>query len=77
MTTDQKLNEFAHIFRCTLDTAPTYIARIHERMGHEVPMDSILAVIRKIPPKRLTMDQIRDEIESIRLPGWHPGAAPR
>jgi len=65
MTTDQKLNEFAHIFRCTLDTAPTYIARIHERMGHEVPMDSILAVIRKIPPKRLTMDLIVERLKKL------------
>ena len=65
MTPDRKLEEFAQIFRCTVETAPRYIERIHERIGHEVALDTILAVIRKIPAKRLTMDLIVERLRKL------------
>src|SRR3972149_11399104 len=65
MTPDRKLEEFAQIFRCTVETAPRYIERIHERIGHEVALDTILAVIRKIPAKRLTMALIVERLRKL------------
>jgi hypothetical protein len=63
MKDDRHVQEFADIFRCTPEMAPVYIARIHERIGHEVPMDSILAAMRKIAPKRLSMDTIVERLK--------------
>jgi len=65
MTSDKKLLEFAQIYRCPPDMAATYVKRIHERMGHEVPMDGILAAMRKIGPKRLTMDTIVERLRKL------------
>lgn len=65
MTSDKQLQEFAQIFRCTPEMAPTYIARIHERMKYEVPMDSILAAMKKIAPKKLSMDTIVERLRKM------------
>jgi hypothetical protein len=65
MTDDKDLDEFARIFRCTLDMAPVYVSRIHERMGRETPMKSILAVMKKIAPKRLSMDTIVEQLKKM------------
>ncbi|HLF29130.1 MAG TPA: hypothetical protein VJG32_22610 [Anaerolineae bacterium] len=65
MTDNQKLQEFARIFRCTLETAPIYVARIHERMGHEVPMESIIAAMKKIAPKKLSMETIVGQLTKM------------
>jgi len=65
MTDDKSLQEFARIFRCAPEMAPTYVARIHERMGHEIPMASILAAMKKIAPKRLSMDTIIDRLTKM------------
>ena len=65
MTDDKDLDEFARIFRCTLDMAPVYVGRIHERMGRETPMKSILAVMKKIAPKRLSMDTIVEQLKKM------------
>lgn len=65
MTDDKKLEEFAQIFRCTPEMAPTYVARIHERMGREIPMASIIAAMKKIAPRRLSMDTIIDRLTKM------------
>lgn len=65
MTNDQQLQEFAAIFRCSLDMAPVYIGRIHERMGTEVPMDNIFAAMKKIAPKKLSMDTIIAQLKKM------------
>lgn len=65
MTDAKDLDEFARIFRCTLDMAPVYLSRIHERMGRETPMKSILAVMKKIAPKRLSMDTIVEQLRKM------------
>ena len=64
------IREFTRIFRCTPEMAPTYIKRIHERMGYEVPIETIVAALRKISPKRLTMDTLIDRLRKMeRAPG--------
>lgn len=65
MTSDRKLQEFAQIFRCSIEQAPTYINRIHERMGHEVSMDNILSAMKKVAPKRLSMDTIVERLKKM------------
>ncbi len=65
MTDDESLQEFARIFRCTVDMAPVYVARIHERMGRETPMKNILAAMKKIAPKRLSMDTIVEQLKKM------------
>ena len=69
MAYDDGLQEFARIFRCAPESADTYVNRIHERMGYEVPMDAILAAMKKIAPKRLSMDTIVERLKKTgRLP---------
>lgn len=65
MSNQKSLHEFANIFRCSLEMAPIYIARIHERMGHEIPMDTIIAAMKKIAPKKLSMDTIVDRLQKM------------
>lgn len=65
MTSQTDLHEFATLFRCSPDMSPVYLARIHERMGHEVPMDDIFAAMKKIAPKRLSMDTIVAQLRKM------------
>lgn len=65
MSNSKGLHQFASIFRCSPEMAPVYVARIHERMGHEVPMDNILAAMKKIAPKKLSMDTIIDRLQKM------------
>ena len=65
MTTQTDLHEFAAIFRCSPDMSPVYLARIHERMGHEVPMGDIFAAMKKIAPKRLSMETIVAQLRKM------------
>ena len=65
MTNQTDLHEFATIFRCSPDMSPVYLARIHERMGHEVPMDDIFAAMKKIAPKRLSMETIVAQLRKM------------
>ena len=65
MTDQKSLREFATIFRCSVEMAPVYVARIHERMGHEVAMDSVIAVMKKIPAKKLSMDTIIERLHKL------------
>lgn len=65
MTDDEGFEEFARIFRCTPDMAPTYVARIHERMGREIPMSRIIAAMKHIAPKRLSMSAIVDRLAKM------------
>jgi hypothetical protein len=67
MNEDRELQLFAQAFRCTPEMAPTYVARIHERMGHEVPMGNILAAMKKIAPKRLSMDTLVEQLKKMEL----------
>ena len=59
------IREFTRIFRCTPEMAPTYIKRVHERMGYEVPLETIVAALHQISPKRLTMDALIDRLRKI------------
>ena len=86
MTDDESLQEFARIFRCAPEMAPRYVARIHERMGHEIPMLSIIAAMKQIAPKRLSMDTIVERLTKMERtpakarkssPAAGPDAAPR
>jgi len=65
MSDQRSLREFATIFRCSVEMAPVYVARIHERMGHEVPMDNVIAAMKKIPAKKLSMDTIIERLHKI------------
>lgn len=65
MAANDQLKEFAEVFRCAPDMAPTYVNRIHERMGYEVPLDLILAAMKKIAPKRLSMDTIVERLHKM------------
>ena len=77
MSNQKSLHEFANIFRCSLEMAPIYIARIHERMGHEIPMDTIIAAMKKIAPKKLSMDTIVDRLQKMeRAPARTRAAKP-
>jgi len=59
------IREFTRLFRCTPEMAPTYIKRIRERMGYEVPIETIVAALHKISPKRLTMDTLIDRLRKM------------
>ncbi len=64
------IREFTRIFRCTPEMAPTYLKRVHERMGYEVPLETILAALHQISPKRLTMDALIERLRKMeRTPG--------
>src|SRR3972149_1227240 len=67
MNEDRELQLFAQGFRCAPEMAPLYVARIHERMGHEVPMGNILAAMKKIAPKRLSMDTLVEQLKKMEL----------
>ena len=71
------IREFTRIFRCTPEMAPTYIKRVHERMGYEVPLESIVAALHQISPKRLTMDALIERLRKMeRTPGRARKPAP-
>ena len=70
MKDEMLVREFVRLFRCTPEAAPTYIKRVHERMGYEVPIETIVAALHKISPKRLTMDALIDRLRKMeRAPG--------
>ena len=71
------IREFTRIFRCTPEMAPTYLKRVHERMGYEVPLESIVAALHQISPKRLTMDALIERLRKMeRTPGRARKPAP-
>jgi len=56
--TMNEYEQFAKAFRCSAPMAESIVLRIRQRVGREVPMQEILATIRKIAPTRLTTDEI-------------------
>lgn len=56
--TMNEYEQFAKAFRCSVPMAESIVLRIRQRVGREVPMQEILATIRKIAPTRLTTDEI-------------------
>ncbi|HET7087225.1 MAG TPA: hypothetical protein VFL17_01105 [Anaerolineae bacterium] len=65
MKDETLIREFTRIFRCTPEMAPTYLKRVHERMGYEVPLESIVAALHQISPKRLTMDALIERLRKM------------
>jgi hypothetical protein len=52
------LEQFAASFRCPSAMAEPTVNRIRQRVGTDVPMQEILAAIKKIAPSRLSTDTL-------------------
>jgi hypothetical protein len=57
MSTNE-FEQFAVAFKCPIAMAEPTVKRIRQRVGTDVPMQEILAAIKRIAPSRLTTDTL-------------------
>ena len=60
------ITEIAGVLRSTEPMADQFAQRVQERMGEPVPHDEILAAMKKISAKTLSMDKVIAKIEQQR-----------
>jgi hypothetical protein len=60
--TENRTEEIADILRATEEMAVAFVDRVQERVGRPVSHDQILAIMRHISVKRLTMDLVVNKL---------------